>query len=111
MKPELPDMTVVIPVLNERENLERLLPLLNDVIRDMGLAAEVLIVDGGSVDGSQEMAKQLGASVIGQQERGFGGALMAGFTAARAPYIVTMDADLSHRPVFLQSFWQQRDEA
>lgn len=111
MKSELPDITVVIPVLNERENLERLLPLLNDVVRDMGLAAEVLVVDGGSVDGSREMAEQLGASVIGQQERGFGGALMAGFIAARAPYIVTMDADLSHRPVFLQSFWQQREEA
>jgi dolichol-phosphate mannosyltransferase len=111
MKAEVPDITIIIPVLNERENLARLLPLLKDVLRDMKLAAETLVVDGGSVDGSQEMALQLGASVIRQQERGFGGALLAGFTAATAPYIVTMDADLSHRPVFLQSFWQQREEA
>lgn len=111
MKTELPDITVIIPVLNERANLERLLPLLKDVLGDMNLKAEIIVVDGGSVDGSREIAEQFGANVIGQQERGFGGALIAGFTAAKAPYMVTMDADLSHRPVFLQSFWQQRDSA
>ena len=39
MKPELPDITVVIPVLNERENLLRLLPLLKDALDDMRLQA------------------------------------------------------------------------
>ena len=37
--------------------------------------------------------------------------LLAGFAATSAPYIVTMDADLSHRPVFLEEFWRRRDEA
>ena len=69
------------------------------------------MADGGSVDGSQKIAEQFGASVIVQHEKGFGGALQAGFAAAKAPYIVTMDADLSHRPDFLQSFWRERETA
>jgi dolichol-phosphate mannosyltransferase len=111
MKPELPDITVVIPVLNERENLLRLLPLLNGVFGEMGLSGEIIVADGGSVDGSQTIAEQFGARVIVQHEKGFGGALQAGFGAAKAPYIVTMDADLSHRPDFLQSFWRERETA
>src|SRR6185436_9144996 len=42
--------------------------------------------------------------------RGYGGALLAGFASAQAPYLVTMDADLSHPPKFLKDFWEQRKE-
>jgi len=49
--------------------------------------------------------------IVNQQERGYGGALLAGFAAAQAPYIITMDADLSHPPEFLKDFWKLRDEA
>lgn len=111
MKTESPDITVIIPVLDERENLLRLLPLLKDALDEMSLSGEIIVADGGSVDGSQKIAEQFGARVVVQHERGFGGALQAGFAAAKAPYIVTMDADLSHRPDFLQSFWQQRETA
>lgn len=111
MKPELPDIAVIIPALNERENLERLLPSLKEVIRGLGLKAEIIVVDGGSIDGTREIVEAEGARALVQQERGYGGALLAGFAAATAPYIVTMDADLSHLPVFLQSFWQQREMA
>lgn len=107
----MPDIAVVIPVLNERENLLRLLPLLTGVLEEMGLSGEIIVADGGSVDGSQETARQFGASVIVQHEKGFGGALQAGCAAAKAPYIVTMDADLSHRPDFLPSFWKERETA
>ena len=106
-----PDIAVVIPVLNEQENLELLLPSLRQVIDELGLAAEILVVDGGSTDGSQRVAEQHGARVIPQQERGFGGALLAGFAASTAPFVVTMDADLSHRPLFLKDLWRERGEA
>lgn len=105
------DISIVIPVLNERENLEVLLPLLLEVVESLGLESEIIIADGGSVDGSQEFARQSGAQLVTQSERGYGGALLAGFAAATAPYVVTMDADLSHPPVFLRDFWQQRAEA
>jgi len=111
MQPSRPDLAVVIPALNERENLELLLPALKETLSDLNLEAEIVVVDGGSNDGMCEAAERRGARVVVQQERGYGGALLAGFTAATAPFVVTMDADLSHRPVFLEEFWKRRDEA
>src|SRR5205814_7005947 len=111
MKPKPPDIAAVIPALNERENLELLLPSLWAVTERLGLVAEIIVVDGGSADGSRPAAEQLGARVITQQERGYGGALIAGFAAARAPFVVTMDADLSHQPALLEDFWRPRAES
>ncbi|MGH7395061.1 MAG: glycosyltransferase, partial [Candidatus Methylomirabilales bacterium] len=101
----------VIPAWNERENLELLLPALMEVLTGLDLRAEVVVVDGGSHDGTREAAERREARVVLQEERGYGGALRAGFAATTAPYIVTMDADLSHRPVFLEQFWKRRKEA
>ena len=106
-----PDLAVVIPAWNERENIELLLPALREVIAGLGLTAEIVVADGGSRDGTAEAAQRRGARVVVQKEPGYGSALLAGFAATSAPYIVTMDADLSHRPVFLEEFWRRRDEA
>ncbi len=106
-----PDLAVVIPAWNEQENLELLLPALREMVASLGLTAEIVVVDGGSRDCTYKAAERRGARVVRQQERGYGGALLAGFAATTAPYIVTMDADLSHRPVFLEDFWKRRDEA
>jgi dolichol-phosphate mannosyltransferase len=106
-----PDLAVVIPAWNERENLELLLPALREVLDDLAVTAEVVVADAGSADGTREAATRLGARVVVQTERGYGGALLAGFAATTAPWIVTMDADLSHRPVFLEELWKRRHEA
>ncbi len=106
-----PQLAVIIPALNERENLEILLPAVRAEIGELGIPAEIVVVDGGSHDGTPEAARQRGARVVSQQERGYGGALLAGFAATAAPYLLTMDADLSHRPVFLHDLWQRRTEA
>ncbi len=111
MNDRAPRLAVVIPAWNERENLEVLLPALREVIADLGVTAEIVVVDGGSRDGTREAAERRGARVVPQQERGYGGALLAGFAASSAPYLVTMDADLSHRPIFLEEFWRRRDDA
>jgi len=106
-----PDVSIIIPALNERENLELLLPLIREVVTQLQLNAEVIVVDGGSHDDSQLVAQKLGARVVEQTERGYGGALLSGFAAANAHHVVTMDADLSHPPKFLKDFWEQRKEA
>ena len=111
MPPKVPDISIVIPVLNERDNLELLFPLLREVILSLNLDSEIIIADGGSYDGSQELARELGASVVMQTKPGYGGALLAGFAASRAPYVVTMDADLSHPTVFIKDLWRHREEA
>jgi len=106
-----PDLAIVIPAWNERENIELLIPALKEMIADLRLRAEIVVADGGSHDGTREAAERRGALVVIQKERGYGGALLAGFAATTAPFIVTMDADLSHRPVFLEEFWRRRSEA
>lgn len=105
------DLSVVIPALNERENLERLIPSIQQVVSDSGIRTEIVVVDGPSRDGTAEAAARLGAHVLRQKERGYGGALLAGFGAASAPYIVTMDADLSHPPTFIRDLWASRLKA
>src|ERR1041385_3692587 len=105
-EPSSLDVSVVIPALNEQENLELLLPLIHDAIKQLKLKSEVIVVDGGSRDESKAVAQKLGARVVNQRERGYGGALLAGFAAAQAPYVVTMDADLSPPPEVLKAFWQ-----
>src|SRR5215831_3343569 len=95
---DAPNLAVVIPAWNERENLDLLLPALREVISRLGLSAEIVVVDGDSRDGTRAAAERRGARVVLQQEPGYGGALLAGFAATTAPYLVTMDADLSHRP-------------
>jgi dolichol-phosphate mannosyltransferase len=106
-----PDVSVVIPALNEQENLELLLPLIWQETAQLDIHPEIIVVDGGSHDGSQRVAEKLGARVVQQTERGYGGALLAGFGAARASYVITMDADLSHPPQFLRDFWEQRQDS
>ena len=103
-----PDLSVVIPALNEAENLKALLPLVQNVAAELGISAEIVVVNGGSGDDTEAVVKALGAWMVRQSERGYGGALLAGFAAARAPYVATMDADLSHPPIFLKDFWQKR---
>lgn len=110
-RPEIPELTIVIPAIDERENLELLLPALWEVLNSIGVRAEILIVDGGATDGTEQAATSRGARVVRQMERGYGGALLAGFAAARAPFVLTMDADLSHRPSFIAEMWRSRSKA
>jgi dolichol-phosphate mannosyltransferase len=106
-----PQLTILIPTWNERDNLELLLPELREVTARLGVATEVIVVDAGSSDGTRDAASRLGARVILQKERGYGGALMAGFSSSTSPYIVTMDADLSHPAQFVEELWNHRDQA
>ena len=90
-------MSVVIPCLNEEENVERCVARRDRrARRGAGLAGEVLVVDNGSEDRSAEIAEAAGARVITERRRGYGSAYLAGFAAARGEYIVMADADLTY---------------
>ena len=106
-----PELAVVIPAWNERENLELLLPALRETLDGLSLRWEIIVADGGSHDGTVEAAGRRGARVIQQRDRGYGAALTEGIQASRAAYVVTMDADLSHRPIFIEDLWKHREEA
>ena len=102
---------MIIPAWNERENIQALVPAVQEIVGGLGLRTQIVVVDGGSRDGTAEAATQLGARAVLQQERGYGGALLAGFASATAPYVLTMDADLSHPPTFIADLWAHREQA
>ncbi len=107
-----PAVSAIIPALNEAENLAVLLPALRRQLQEIvGDAQEIIVVEGTSTDATEEVARSLGARVVDQVERGYGGALLAGFAAAAGEWIVTLDADLSHEPGFVSTLWAARDKA
>ncbi len=101
------ELSIVIPALNEEKNVEKIIPAIHERITYSVNGSEIIIVDGGSTDKTCEVARSLGARVLSQKERGYGGALIAGFGAANGEYILTMDADLSHSPVFFHNMYRQ----
>jgi len=90
------ELSVVIPCLNEAENIEACVRLSLEAIERAGLDGEVVVADNGSDDGSAELATAAGARVVHEPRRGYGSAYLAGFAAARGEYIVMLDADMTY---------------
>ncbi len=89
-------VSVVIPCLNEAENIELCVRTAREVLDKEGLDGEVLVVDNASEDDSAALAAAAGARVVSEPRRGYGSAYLAGFAAARGRYIVMADADLTY---------------
>ncbi|MBT4260622.1 MAG: glycosyltransferase family 2 protein [Nitrospina sp.] len=98
------DISIVIPVYNERENLSLLAEKITKSIKPLNKEYEVILVDDGSVDGSVELIRKLKNKNpclrLIQFGRNYGqtAAFAAGFSKARGNIIVTMDADLQNDP-------------
>jgi len=95
-----------MPCLNEARTLGDCIKQAQKAIADHHLAAEIVVADNGSTDGSQQIAAQLGARVISISQRGYGAALMGGIEAARGRFVIMGDADLSYNfgdiPLFIE---------
>jgi glycosyltransferase involved in cell wall biosynthesis len=99
------DVSIVVPVFNERPTLATLIEQCRAAMEPLGLAWEIVIVDDGSTDGSfEELAalRSRDARVRGVRLRtniGKAAALAVGFRAATGASVVTMDGDLQDDPV------------
>lgn len=90
-------LSIVIPALNERVNMPRVLGTIpHSGLASLGYATEVIVVDNASTDGTGEVAAALGARVVLQPVRGYGHAYHAGFAAATGDVIATGDADCTY---------------
>ncbi len=98
------DLSVVIPVYNEAENLEALHERLHAVLPRLGLSYEILFIDDGSVDPSPEILRKLLSIdphvrvVTFARNAGQSAAFDAGFRRARGGIVLTLDADLQNDP-------------
>jgi glycosyltransferase involved in cell wall biosynthesis len=98
------DLTLVIPVYNERDNLEPLMREIGASLKGAPWRYEVLMVDDGSSDGTEEVLRRLAAAhpelrvVRFARNAGQTAAMDAGFRRARGRVVVTLDADLQNDP-------------
>jgi glycosyltransferase involved in cell wall biosynthesis len=91
-----PLVSVVIPCLNEAENIVECVTAARQALDAMGVPGEVVVADNNSEDDSARLAEEAGARVVVERRRGYGSAYLAGFDAARGQYIVMADADLTY---------------
>ncbi|KAH0450774.1 hypothetical protein IEQ34_021466 [Dendrobium chrysotoxum] len=108
--------SIIIPTYNERLNIGLLVYLIFKHLREWDF--EVIIVDDGSPDGTQDMVKQL-QQLYGEErillrarpsKLGLGTAYCHGLKHASGDFVIIMDADLSHHPKYLPSFIRKQKE-
>jgi glycosyltransferase involved in cell wall biosynthesis len=91
-----PYISIIIPTINEEKSIVEAISGIKRVVD--GIGYEIIIVDGGSTDKTVEYAKRAGATRILYSDKGKGHALRKGFEAAEGKIVISIDADLSHRP-------------
>lgn len=99
-----PEVSIVVPVYNEFDNLPDLVARIDEAMRTQPLSYELIAVDDGSTDGSARRLRELAEqhpwvrAVCLVRNYGQSSALQAGFDRVRGRYVVTLDADLQNEP-------------
>lgn len=88
-------ISIIIPTLNEESSIGQ---VLTSIPYNMLESVEVLIIDGGSVDGTVEVAKSLGATVVRQSKPGYSNAILEGIRRAKGDVLVLIDGDGVYDP-------------
>jgi glycosyltransferase involved in cell wall biosynthesis len=116
MRQNTPELSIIIPVLNEEENIDRLYGKLCESMSELGKSWEVIFVDDGSSDKSYELLTGLSKKddrvIVVRFVKNFGqtAALAAGIDYASGEVIVPMDADLQNDPADIRALLQKLDE-
>lgn len=98
------ELTILMPCLNEARTLAACIGKAQGFLDRTGIAGEIVIADNGSSDGSQALARQLGARVVDVPRRGYGAALIAGIEAAQGRFVIFGDSDDSYDFAHLDAF-------
>lgn len=89
----LEDVTAIVPAVNEAEGI---VPTIQELI-DVGIPPDnIIVVDGGSTDGTPELASKLGARVVRQRGKGKADAIRCGLRHAKTSLILVIDADYTY---------------
>jgi glycosyltransferase involved in cell wall biosynthesis len=87
------ELSVVMPCLDEAATVCVCVQKAMEALERHGIRGEVIVADNGSTDGSQQIARDMGARVVVVERRGYGSALLSGIAAARGQFILMGDAD------------------
>jgi glycosyltransferase involved in cell wall biosynthesis len=93
---QIPEVSVVMPCLNEADTLETCLKKAQKAFSDAGINGEIIVADNGSTDGSLEIARRHQVRIVNVAAKGYGNALMGGIAAARGQFVIMGDADDSY---------------
>jgi glycosyltransferase involved in cell wall biosynthesis len=110
------DLSIIIPIKDERDNLRPLHERLRRAVSGLGLVYEIVFVDDGSTDGSFDVLQELAAAdaqvKVLQLRRNFGqsAALQAGIDWSQGAVLVTMDGDLQNDPADIPMLLAKLDE-
>jgi hypothetical protein len=91
-----PEVSIVMPCLNEARTLATCIKKAQLFLKEHGISGEVIVADNGSTDGSVEIAENLNARIVRATVRGYGAALSAGINAAKGKYVIMGDSDQSY---------------
>lgn len=107
-------VSVILPVFNEAENLQKLLPLLVASLETINCAYEIVVVDDGSQDNTSDVLRALDRDELRvvrlRRNAGQTAALMAGIRHARGEILVTMDGDCQNDPADIPALLHKLDE-
>lgn len=109
-----PDLSIIIPVCNEGENIGELYDKLNITLSELGKTYEIIFVDDGSTDDTFEKIKAIKDSVVKivrfQRNYGKSAALSCGFKKSKGDFVITMDGDLQDDPKEIPRFLEKLKE-
>lgn len=105
-------LSVVVPTYNEKDNVRRLLRLIDESLRGVGVEYEVVVVDDNSPDGTADVVRSLSGEypvrlVVRRGRMGLSSAVLDGIRKARGGVVAVMDADLQHPPRLLPELYER----
>ncbi|MCC6558260.1 MAG: glycosyltransferase family 2 protein, partial [Polyangiaceae bacterium] len=110
------DLSIIVPVYNEKDNLRPLVDELDEVLGATGKEYEIIAIDDGSRDGSDEILREMARerravkAILFRRNSGQTAAFDAGFRAASGKVVVTMDADLQNDPHDIPAMVERLDQ-
>ncbi len=111
MRPSIPHLSIVVPVLNEAANIPALTHQIASAMDGTAIRWELIIVDDDSRDGTAEICEELRRDerplrlLVRHRHRGLASAVVHGLEHAVSPVLLVMDGDLSHPPASIPAFY------
>ena len=109
-------ISIVIPTYNERENIEKLIPNVEGVLKRNEIIGEIIIIDDNSPDGTGKLAEELNKKyknikvIERKKKEGVGSARRLGFSSAKYEIIISMEGDNTHNPDYIPLFLKKIED-